>query len=171
MSTRLKTFSPMSCLIPALAGLILAVHTTATAAVPGKTNKAAAASTSVTNAPAKQAPIEIPTSHFVIPTTTAEGRNPFFPDSLTVAQPNPAISTNIAAKLPITTLDLKGISGMGNRRFALINNRTFEVGEEADVPIGSTRQKVHVHCITIGEDSVTIEVDGERRELKLRPGI
>jgi hypothetical protein len=135
------------------------------ASEPTKSNQVVTSASSTTNAPTKTAPIEIPTSNFIIPTSVADGRNPFFPDSLAAAKAS-AINTTNTVSAPVVTLDLKGISG----RFALINNRTFEAGEEADVTIGNNRQKVHVHCISIREDSVTVEVDGVRRELKLRPG-
>lgn len=145
----------------AVLGLLVFIGTANSAE---KTNLPAATH-SATNAPAKQAPIEIPVSQFVIATTTAEGRNPFFPDSLMTMRANVNTTTNAAGKVPSVALDLKGISG----RFALINNRTFEAGEEGDVTSG--RSKVHVHCIKIREDSVTIEADGTRMELKLRPGL
>ncbi len=158
-------------LIAAVAAMVVGLHL-ATAAAADKTNKLSASVKGATNAPAKPAPIEIPTSQFIIPSTATEGRNPFFPDSLVLPKAIANANTNTAAtKAPAATLDLKGISGAGNKRFALINGRTFEVGEEADVGVAGGRSKVRVQCISIGEDSVTVEVDGVRRALRLRPGL
>lgn len=134
-----------------------------------KTNPPTATSQSTTNAGAKLAPIEIPTSQFTIPTAIAEGRNPFFPDSILTLKVNPIAPTNSLGKLTPVALVLQGISGTGAKRFALINGRTFEVGEDGDVTVG--RSKVHVHCLIIREDGVTIEIEGNRQELKMRPGL
>ena len=134
----------------------------------GTTNQPAAPALTTTNAAPKLAPIEIPISQFTIPTTIAEGRNPFFPDSI-MSLKIPVVNTNSATKVVSVSLILQGISGTGAKRFALINGRTFEAGEDADVTVG--RSKVHVHCLNIREDGVTVEVDGNRQELKLRPGL
>jgi hypothetical protein len=112
------------------------------------------------------ADIVIPTSEFIMPASVAEGRDPFFPVS-TRSTPV-VVNTNTSVKAPTVSLTLQGISGTLERRFALINGRTFEVGEEAEVSAGKSR--VHVHCLEIKEDSVTIEVEGKPQELKLRGG-
>jgi hypothetical protein len=67
-----------------------------------------------------------------------------------------------------TTLVLKGISGTGNNRFALINNTTFETMEKAKVRLGQTN--VMVRCLEIHNDSVTIQMDGsaEKKQLFLK---
>lgn len=125
---------------------------------------ASGASKSITNtAPAA---IVIPTSEFTIPASVAEGRDPFFPVSTRMAAV--PVNTNSAAKVPVVSLTLQGVSGTPERRFALINGRTFEVGEEAEVSAGKSR--VHVHCLDIKEDSVTVEVEGKPQDLKLRGG-
>lgn len=68
-------------------------------------------------------------------------------------------------------LELKGISGKANARFALINNQTIGAGESAKVKVGES--VVKVTCLEIHEDSVVVTVDGtkERRELKMRGGL
>jgi protein disulfide-isomerase len=65
-------------------------------------------------------------------------------------------------------LTLKGISGSSNARLALINNQTLGVGESGRVKLGD--REVKVRCLAIGENSVTVMVEGEkaRRELRLR---
>ena len=125
-----------------------------------------------TNSPAKSAtnsaapPIVIAKSEFAIPATASEGRDPFFPNrALTAATAN---NTNAASSASYTFM-LQGISGTKSKRFALINNRTFEVTEEGDITVG--RSKVRVHCVSISEDSVVIEVEGKQQELKLKQGI
>jgi thioredoxin-related protein len=62
-------------------------------------------------------------------------------------------------------LTLKGISGSGNRRMALINNETIMAGESARVKTMDT--SVDVLVKEIRDDSVTIVVNGKSRELKL----
>jgi len=111
-------------------------------------------------------------SMFLMPTNSAEGRDPFFPRSarpyttalLAVRQP-----TNDTPSAPAYDLKLNGISGTPQRRLAIINNHTFEVGEDAELPSGTTR--IRVHCVDIKADSVTIQLGSEIRELRLRPGI
>ncbi len=69
------------------------------------------------------------------------------------------------------TLELRGISGSAKRRFALVNDKTLEVGESAKIRIGSTN--VIVHCLAIDETSVTLTIGDakERRTLALAPKI
>jgi type II secretory pathway component PulC len=64
---------------------------------------------------------------------------------------------------------LQGISGTATKRFAIINGRTFEVDEEAEIAVGNSR--VRIRCLEIRADSVLIESSGEKRELKLRRGL
>ena len=67
-----------------------------------------------------------------------------------------------------TDLELKGISGRANARFALINNQTIGVGESANVKLGDS--VVKVKCLEIHDDYVVVSVDGanDRRELRMR---
>jgi TPR repeat protein len=63
---------------------------------------------------------------------------------------------------------LKGISGTPNHRFAMINNKTFEKGEEGKIKLGQKMVKVKVLEIT--ETSATILIEGTNgpTELKMR---
>ncbi len=65
-------------------------------------------------------------------------------------------------------LELKGISGAGARRFALINNATLQPMERSLVRVGKTN--VSVRCLEIRNESVLIQVNGsnEKKELFLR---
>ena len=118
----------------------------------------------VAEAPAPEA--EIPLSVFVIPTTPREGRNPFFPNS-SLGAPAPRIQ--IVTGDPAAGLVLNGITPNGSRRTVMINNRTFEKGEEGEVrtPGGG---KLLIKCEEIKEDSAIISFNGQRRELRMRSG-
>jgi hypothetical protein len=75
----------------------------------------------------------------------------------------PAVLTRVP-----NTLVLKGISGSGQHRFALINNATLETMEKGKVRIGQTN--VVLRCLEIHDKSVTIQLDGsnEKKQLFLR---
>jgi len=69
-----------------------------------------------------------------------------------------------------TDLELKGISGKANARFALINNQTIGAGESAKIKVGDS--VVTVKCLEIHDDYVLVSVNGtnDRRELRMRGG-
>lgn len=79
------------------------------------------------------------------------------------AAPQPAAQTPPSPQYG--ELTLKGISGSGNRRMALINNETIMAGESAWVKTQDTRVEVVVK--EIRDDSALIQVNGKPRELKL----
>jgi hypothetical protein len=106
--------------------------------------------------------VPVPKSVFVVPTQRGEGTDPFFPKSTGMPAPTPKVSTTSV----FSELVLKGFSGTTQQRLAIINNHTFAAGEETDLHIGSGR--VHVRCLEVRTDSVVIEIDGERREMRLR---
>ena len=58
-----------------------------------------------------------------------------------------------------TDLILKGISGSGMRRFALINGVTFAVNEKGRIRIGESN--LSLHCLEIQKSSVLIQLEGE----------
>jgi len=83
----------------------------------------------------------------------------FVPHRPTVAElPEPAY---------VRQLKLQGISGNAARRLAIINNHTFQKGEQAQVKAGD--QTVTLNCLEIREKSVVVAVSGlaGTRELKL----
>jgi hypothetical protein len=129
-------------------------------------DKAAPGTNSVAKGPVGPAAIKVPASRFNIPSSTLEGRDPFFPNS---ARLQSSVPKNTDPKqTPVSvTLQLKGISGTGTNRVALINTTTFRAGDEDMVNIGNGR-KVEVTCISIGEESCVVEVLGARQELRLR---
>jgi len=162
MNTRAFKSSMVRCALLVCASIGL-ITSALTASAAEKTNPPAGASTGATNAVGKTPPIEVPLSQFVIPSSPAEGRNPFFPDS-TFGRPQ--VKTGTEPVKAVVTLSLNGISKVGNKWFALINGRTFEAGEDGDVTVSG--RKVRVLCVTIRAESVTVDVDGSRQELKLK---
>jgi hypothetical protein len=111
-------------------------------------------------APAKP---EAPRSVFVIPATSQEGKDPFFPESTRQRPVMRATATNLPPVVP--ELELKGVSGAANRRLAIINNRTFESGEVGEVICNAGR--VRVTCMDIKADSVQVIINGQERVLHL----
>jgi hypothetical protein len=92
------------------------------------------------------------------------GRDPFFPKSTRRGQ---VVATNPVIQ-PVGNFDsiaLKGISVNNEKRLAIVNNKTFEVGEEGEVPVGAQRVKVKI--IEIREKSAVISVNGVSKELFL----
>jgi hypothetical protein len=92
-------------------------------------------------------------------------------------QPGATKPTPVAALLAVPvaapatapeSLVLKGISGSAQRRFALINDSTFEALEKGKVRVGKTN--VTVRCLEIRGASVVVQVEGsdEKKELFLR---
>jgi hypothetical protein len=108
--------------------------------------------------------IEVPKSIFVVPATAQDGKDPFFPQS-TRLRPAPRLIGTTAPPV-VPELELKGISGTASRRLAIINNRTFERGEEGDVMCNGNR--VHVRCVEIESDSVQVTFNGQAKVLRLR---
>ena len=118
---------------------------------------------------AAPAELELPKSVFLNPGASEGGKDPFYPLS-TRLRPVPSLVTTTTTNVAPTVvqLDLKGISGAVNRRLAIINNRTFEVGEESELAVNSGR--VRVVCKEIMDDFVRVLVNGQERILHLRPG-
>ena len=110
---------------------------------------------------------EIPLSVFVMPTVQKEGRDPFFPNSMRPYASARPKTTN-APPVPDFTLILNGITP---GKLVMINGRSFSEGEEGEVNISGGKKRLR--CIKIKEDSAVMELvpEGERRELRLRPGL
>ena len=99
------------------------------------------------------------------------GKDPFFPNRalgpvVKVPTPKTGEKTVDASRF----LQLTGLSGAVNRRLAIINNQTLEVGEEREVT--TSGGKIKIRCVEIRADSVLIELpnQGGRKELQLRGG-
>ncbi len=62
------------------------------------------------------------------------------------------------------SLVLKGVSGPPDHRLAIINNRTFAVGDAQDLV--TPQGRIHIRCVEIKDGSVVIESAGQKHELK-----
>ena len=110
---------------------------------------------------------DIPESVFQIPSNPTEGRDPFFPHS-TLA-PVPIKPTKQAPVVDASSLVLNGITSPP-KRTAMINGRTFEVGETGEVKLPNGA-RILIKCIDIKNESAIIEVAGQRQELRMRFGV
>ncbi len=155
-------FSSAKPLLALLTGLLLSGAPLQ--AAPAKT--AADPHSAATNAVAAAATVEIPQSVFVIPASSKEGRDPFFPNSALAQQ---ALTKPKDNPMDLSAFVLNGLTS-APRRTAMINGRTFEPGEEGEIklPAGS---RVLIKCLDIKADSAIIQVNGQRRELRLRFGL
>jgi hypothetical protein len=151
----------------ALAVALLGLAFASLAAQP-QTNAPAGSAPAATNAPPPLP--QLPKSVFIIPLSPQEGKDPFFPRSLRLFSDVVVNKTNQqpAAVAAVTVeLKLNGISGSADHRLAIINNRTFDIGEEGEVICNVGR--VRIICKDIKADSVRVLVSGEERILRLRP--
>ena len=71
----------------------------------------------------------------------------------------------VQARAP-EVLILKGLSGAPPHRFALINDATLRIGEQARVRVAQSN--VFVRCVSIGDHSVTIRVNDSNEAVELR---
>lgn len=99
-----------------------------------------------------------------------DGVDPFFPHSKrreVKIQESPQETKAVVSRKILESLKLKGISGTEDRKIALINSRTFEAGEVAELqlPEGTAR----IRCESITFDSVVVSLVGEgiRKQLFL----
>src|SRR3954469_234692 len=97
--------------------------------------------------------------------TPGVGKDPFFPTSTRRGAAKIGAPVDVGPVAP--QLALKGISGSKNHRLAIINNKTFEVGEEADLRLGN--QIVRVRCVEVRDDGVTVAINGQTQKLLLVP--
>ena len=140
----MKTYAKNICLLPLLA------------LFPGMaTGRAAEKPTAQTEPTAVIASAEPssppPQSVFEIPATPKDGRNPFFPRSKSEA---PVVAQK-AAVIESGSFVLNGITSLP-KRTAMINGRTFEVGEAGEVKFANG-MRVSIRCVEIRDDAATIE--------------
>jgi hypothetical protein len=124
--------------------------------------------------PAAQIPISqiaVPQALFAMPAGPEDGKDPFYPRSqYPYAHPRVVSPTNVASpQIVHAELKLQGFSGPPDHPLAIINGKTFGLGEEAEVntPAG----KVPIRVLQFKLDAVVVQTPSERRELKLRAGI
>ena len=122
--------------------------------------------------PVPNSQIAIPQASFVMPGTEEEGKDPFYPRSkYPYAHPRVVTPTNVIQPSIIVHHDLKlqGFSGPPEHPLAIINGKTFGLGEEAEVNTPTGR--VPIRVLQFKVDAVVVQTPSERRELKLRTGI
>jgi hypothetical protein len=130
---------------------------------------AVAAAWAAPKAASSQAAAPMPVAEVVIPKSVFVdrpdfGRDPFFPKS----ERRGKVTQTTTTVQPVGNFDsiaLKGISVNNERRLAIINNKTFEVGEEGEVPVGA--QRVRVKVVEIRDKSAIVSVNGVSKELFL----
>lgn len=127
---------------------------------PARSEATATASAATNSAPSQ--PV-IPKSVFVIPPSSGEGKDPFFPNLRDQISAGPKKPGEKASPADLT---LQGISGSPEHRLAIINGHSFAAGEEADALVPGGR--IHIRCVEIRTNSVTIEIGGISRELRFR---
>ena len=117
---------------------------------------------------AAHSPAPVGELHFVPSVFVAKpgfGKDPFFPKSTRLGPVQVTTNTVEVSPTPISSLILKGISGPKNHRLAIINNKTFEIGEEAEIKaVGET---LRVKCIDVRDDGVVVSVNGQTQKLYL----
>jgi len=64
----------------------------------------------------------------------------------------------------MSLISLQGVSGQPPQRLAIINKRTFAVGDNLEV--STSQGRIRVRCLEISENSAVIEVNGQRHELR-----
>lgn len=113
-----------------------------------------------TNAPPAALP-SVPRSIFNQPTSPKDGRDPFFPASLRVfaSAVVPASKTK-----DLSSLIIRGKSGMPDHPLVIINDVTFAEGDDRDVITPDGR--IRIHCLQIIGDVVVIEANGQRHQLR-----
>ena len=109
-------------------------------------------------APAGSAQIQ---SIFVLPVSSKDGRDPFFPDSTRMVQ----VATTVSPTAQLSALKVPGIFGTPDHLLAIINNHTFSSGDEGDVktPAGM----VHIRCLEIQADHVVVEMNGQTHRINM----
>ena len=148
-----------------MSGLLLAALLGQAAMQAGPPQPAAPPKASTSRAPAPTNVVaEIPRSIFVVSSTTQAVKDPFFPNSTRFAAVT-TTRTNVAGAA-VVDLALKAIFGTTDRPLATINNATFGAGEEREVLTLAGKFRVRCVEIRLPDETVVIEIGGERRELR-----
>ena len=105
-------------------------------------------------------------STFVMPTTSREGKDPFFPKS---DRPHRSgIKTGPTNSVVVAELTVNGFSGTSEKPLVIINNVTFGIGDELDVPFKGRKFRVRCTEVNITEGLVRVQIGSETRELRLQ---
>src|SRR5262249_13750268 len=133
-------------------GILLLCTTVASPNAHSNTN-----TTASTKSPGTVSAVSVQQSVFIMPKGKQDGVDPFFPKS---TRPYNIFTPIIASTPePVTVavdLKLKAISGLPEHRLALINNHTFESGEEGEVL--TDKGRIRIRCLEITQDSAVVQV-------------
>jgi TPR repeat protein len=66
----------------------------------------------------------------------------------------------------VRMIEIKGLGGTAAHRVVMINDQTFEEGEQREIKAGS--KTVKIRCVRIGESFVVLTLEGLQGELELR---
>ena len=91
-----------------------------------------------------------------------KGRDPFFPNSNRQSMEQSENGENAAT----VVLVVKGFSGSGSHRMAIINNQTFAVGDESEVLTAGGR--IRIRCVEIRDDMAVVTVGKAPQRIELR---
>lgn len=108
------------------------------------------------------APTEHVQSTFVIPKTSAEGRDPFFPNATSLYQ------TAKSAPVVDSGINLLRLDGILGNSLAQVNNVTFSVGETEEVKTASGTVSVRLIEIRTASNTAVVEANGQRRVLSFK---
>jgi hypothetical protein len=111
--------------------------------------------------PTNSAPVQ---SVFILPATTKDGRDPFFPESTRLVAA-PVAPTNHTVE--ISSIKVRGIFGAPGQMLAILNNHTFGAGEEGDVL--SPNGRVHLRCLEIHDTYVIVSINGQLHRINYVP--
>ncbi len=116
----------------------------------------------------------IPSTFVDSPSDPKIGKDIFFPKTTRlVAKPvddskNPTISNEAQV---LKQIILKGISGNGHRRLAVLNNRTLATGETWEYKVNGQSHRIKLEEIKARSVLISIEGSTEKKELQLRDGL
>ena len=105
-----------------------------------------------------------PRSIFEQPTSPKDGRDPFFPNSMRYFASMVVPTTK---SKDLSTLVIRGKSGLPDHPLVIINDVTFAEGDERDVITPDGR--IHIHCLQIVGDLVVVEANGQHHQLRYDP--
>lgn len=94
------------------------------------------------------------------------GKDPFHPDSVRTRRTTTVAQTNQVPVVVVPEVKINGFSGNPALPLVILNNVTFGEGDEQTVMTAAGRAKVRCVQIRTQDQSVVIEINGERRELK-----
>ena len=114
----------------------------------------------------KAAPAKVVPAHsvFVMPSSSRDGRDPFYPES---QRPYEEAVVQVAKPhtVDVASFTITGHSVENGHEMVIINKHTFAVGDEGEVMTSAGR--VHVRLVEIHGNVAVVEANGGRREIAI----